>query len=153
MKALKNNVKTLKNIFNSLLTIKDSVFIFYMVTYLIVTERKTKNIENFFFDNIFDILLVQKCTNIKAFEVEDNSYFDIIILCTVNSNTQMVSSVKKLKELVKSQNKNFFSEGLDSSWGLVEFEGVGIHFFSDEAREYYNLEDLLFDSNLVHQYG
>ena len=153
LKALKNNVKTLKNIFNSLLTIKDSVFIFYMVTYLIVTERKTKNIENFFFDNIFDILLVQKCTNIKAFEVEDNSYFDIIILCTVNSNTQMVSSVKKLKELVKSQNKNFFSEGLDSSWGLVEFEGVGIHFFSDEAREYYNLEDLLFDSNLVHQYG
>ena len=153
MKALKNNVKTLKNIFNSLLTIKDSVFIFYMVIYLIVTERKTKNIENFFFDNIFDILLVQKCTNIKAFEVEDNSYFDIIILCTVNSNTQMVSSVKKLKELVKSQNKNFFSEGLDSSWGLVEFEGVGIHFFSDEAREYYNLEDLLFDSNLVHQYG
>ncbi len=153
LKALKNNVKTLKNIFNSLLTIKDSVFIFYMVTYLIVTERKTKNIENFFFDNIFDILLVQKCTNIKAFEVEDNSYFDIIILCTVNSNTQMVSSVKKLKELVKSQNKKFFSEGLDSSWGLVEFEGVGIHFFSDEAREYYNLEDLLFDSNLVHQYG
>ena len=153
LKALKNNVKTLKNIFNSLLTIKDSVFIFYMVTYLIVTERKTKNIENFFFDNIFDILLVQKCTNIKAFEVEDNSYFDIIILCTVNSNTQMVSSVKKLKELLKSQNKNFFSEGLDSSWGLVEFEGVGIHFFSDEAREYYNLEDLLFDSNLVHQYG
>ena len=60
---------------------------------------------------------------------------------------------KKLKELLKSQNKNFFSEGLDSSWGLVEFEGVGIHFFSDEAREYYNLEDLLFDSNLVHQYG
>ena len=153
LKALKNNVKTLKNIFNSLLTIKDSVFIFYMVTYLIVTERKTKNIENFFFDNIFDILLVQKCTNIKAFEVEDNSYFDIIILCTVNSNTQMVSSVKKLKELVKSQNKNFFSEGLDSSWGLVEFEGVGIHFFSDEAREYYNLEDLFFDSNLVNQYG
>ena len=124
-----------------------------MVIYLIVTERKTKNIENFFFDNIFDILLVQKCTNIKAFEVEDNSYFDIIILCTVNSNTQMVSSVKKLKELLKSQNKNFFSEGLDSSWGLDEFEGVGIHFFSDEAREYYNLEDLLFDSNLVHQYG
>ena len=118
-----------------------------------MTERQTKNTENFFFDSVFDILLVQKCTNIKVYEVEDNSYFDIIILCTVNSNTQMVSSVKKLKELVKSQNKNFFSEGLDSSWGLVEFEGVGIHFFSDEAREYYNLEDLLFDSNLVHQYG
>ena len=124
-----------------------------MVTYLIVTERKTKNIENFFFDNIFDILLVQKCTNIKAFEVQENSYFDVIIMCTANSNTQMVSSVKKLKKLVESKNKNFFSEGLDSSWALVEFEGVGIHFFTKEAREYYNLEDLFFDSNLVDQYG
>ena len=36
---------------------------------------------------------------------------------------------------------------------LVEFEGVGIHFFTEEAREYYNLEDLFFDSNLVNQYG
>ena len=153
LKALKNNVKTLKNIFNSLLTIKDSVFIFYMVTYLIVTERQTKNTENFFLDSVFDILLIQKCTNIKVYEVEKNSYLDVIVLCNVNSNTQMVSSVKKLKELVKSKNKNFFSEGLDSSWALVEFEGVGIHFFTEEAREYYNLEDLFFDSNLVNQYG
>ena len=84
---------------------------------------------------------------------EKNSYLDVIVLCNVNSNTQMVSSVKKLKELVKSKNKNFFSEGLDSSWALVEFEGVGIHFFTEEAREYYNLEDLFFDSNLVNQYG
>ena len=124
-----------------------------MVIYLIVTERQTKNTENFFFDSVFDILLVQKCTNIKVYEVEDNSYLDVIILCSVNSNTQMVSSVKKLKELVKSKNKNFFSEGLDSSWALVEFEAVGIHFFTEEAREYYNLEDLFFDSNLVNQYG
>ena len=154
LKALKKSVKALKNILsNFLLTIKNSVFIFYMVTYLIVTERQTKNTENFFLDSVFDILLVQKCTNIKVYEVEKNSYLDVIVLCNVNSNTQMVSSVKKLKELVKSKNKNFFSEGLDSSWALVEFEGVGIHFFTEEAREYYNLEDLFFDSNLVNQYG
>ena len=84
-----------------------------------MTERQTKNTENFFFDSVFDILLVQKCTNIKVYEVENNSYLDVIILCSVNSNTQMVSSVKKLKELVKSKNKNFFSEGLDSSCCLL----------------------------------
>ena len=77
-----------------------------MVTYLIVTERQTKNTENFFLDSVFDILLVQKCTNIKVYEVEKNSYLDVIVLCNVNSNTQMVSSVKKLKELVKSKNKS-----------------------------------------------
>ena len=124
-----------------------------MVTYLIMAEEKIKNLHNFFFESVIDILLVQKCTNIKAFEIENNSYFDVIIMCTANSNTQMVSSVKKLKKLVKSKNKNFFSEGLDSSWALVEFEGVGIHFFTEEAREYYNLDDLFFDSNLMLQYG
>ena len=109
-----------------------------MVTYLIMAEEKIKNLHNFFFESVIDILLIQKCTNIKAFEIENNSYFDVIIMCNVNSNTQMVSSIKKLKKLVKSKNKNFFSEGLDSSWALVEFEGVGIHFFTEEAREYYN---------------
>ena len=118
-----------------------------------MTERKTEFTNNFFFDNVIDILLIQKCTDIKAFKVEKNSFFDVVIMCNVTSNTQMVSSVKKLKNLVKSKNKNFFSEGIDSSWALVEFEGVGIHFFTEEAREYYNLEDLFFDSNLMLQYG
>ena len=76
-----------------------------------MAEEKIKNLHNFFFDSVIDILLVQKCTNIKAFEIENNSYFDVIIMCNVNSNTQMVSSIKKLKKLVKSKNKNFFSEG------------------------------------------
>ena len=59
----------------------------------------------------------------------------------------------KIKKSCEIKNKNFFSEGIDSSWALVESEGVGIHFFTEEAREYYNLEDLFFDSNLMLQYG
>ena len=37
-----------------------------------MTERQTKNKENFFFDSVFDILLVQKCTNIKFCAKNDN---------------------------------------------------------------------------------
>ncbi len=118
-------------------------------------SKEKKNIpqNNFFLDNIIDILLVQKCTNIKVFELKDNNYSDIAILCSANSNVQMNSSVKKIQLLAKERKQEFISEGLNSSWVLVEFLGITIHFFSEEAREYYNLEDLYFDSNLVNQYG
>ena len=97
LKARKKSVKALKNILsNFLLTIKNSVFIFYMVTYLIVTERQTKNTENFFLDSVFDILLVQKCTNIKVYEVEKNSYLDVIVLCNV---IQIPKWFRRLKNL------------------------------------------------------
>ena len=44
-----------------------------------MSERKTEFTDNFFFDNVIDILLTQKCTNIKAFKVEKNSFFDVVI--------------------------------------------------------------------------
>ena len=94
LKSVSNKPIRFLILVNSLLTIKNSVFIFYMVTYLLVTERKTEFTNNFFFDNVIDILLTQKCTNIKSFKVEKNSFFDVVIMCNVTSNTQMVSSVK-----------------------------------------------------------
>jgi len=116
-------------------------------------EKKYISKNNFFLDSIIDVLLIQKCSDIKVFDLKDNNYTDIAILCSSNSKAQMNASVKKLHLIAKENNKEFNSEGLDSSWALVEFEGVGIHFFNEEAREYYNLEDLFFDSNLIDQYA
>ncbi len=108
---------------------------------------------NFFLTNIIDILLVQKCTNIKVFDLKENNYTDLAVLCSSNSKVQMNATVKKLQLLAKENNKEFNSEGLHSTWALIEFGSITIHFFTEEAREYYNLEDLYFDSNLVDQYG
>jgi len=116
-------------------------------------EKKNISKNNFFLDNIIDILLIQKCTNIKVFDLKDNNYTDIAILCNSNSTAQMNASVRKLQLLAKENNKEFNSEGLNSTWVLIEFGNASVHFFTEEAREYYNLEDLYFDSNLVNQYG
>ena len=116
-------------------------------------EKKNISKNNFFLDSIIDILLIQKCTNIKVFDLKDNNYTDIAILCNSNSKTQMNASVRKLQLLAKENNKEFNSEGLNSTWVLIEFGSTTIHFFTEEAREYYNLEDLYFDSNLVDQYA
>ena len=40
-----------------------------MVTYLLMAEEIIKDIHNFFFENVIDVLLVQKCTNIKALAI------------------------------------------------------------------------------------
>jgi len=96
-----------------------------------VTERKTEFTNNFFFDNVIDILLTQKCTNIKAFKVEKNSFFDVVIMCNVTSNTQMVSSVKKLKNLGRM--KIFKNDIL-----VLEIDSYGIL----KKKEFYNKDDM-----------
>ena len=116
-------------------------------------EKKNISKNNFFLDSIIDVLLIQKCTDIKVFDLKDNNYTDIAILCNSNSKAQMNASVRKLQLLAKENNKEFNSEGLNSTWVLIEFGSATVHFFTEEAREYYNLEDLYFDSNLVDQYG
>jgi len=116
-------------------------------------EKKNISKNNFFLDNIIDILLIQKCTNIKVFDLKENNYTDLAVLCSSNSKVQMNATVKKLQLLAKENNKEFNSEGLNSTWVLIEFGNASVHFFTEEAREYYNLEDLYFDSNLVNQYG
>ena len=45
------------------------------------------------------------------------------------------------------------SEGMNSSWILFQSNGVSMHIFTEETREYYSIEDLYFESSLVNQYG
>ena len=92
-------------------------------------EKKNISKNNFFLDSIIDILLIQKCTNIKVFDLKDNNYTDIAILCNSNSKTQMNASVKKLQLLAKESNKEFNSEGLNSTWVLIEYGSATVHFF------------------------
>ena len=118
-------------------------------------SKENKNISknNFSLGAIIDILLIQKCTNIKVFDLKENNFMDIAVLCNSNSKAQMNASLRKLQLLAKENNKEFNSEGLNSTWVLIEFGSISIHFFTEETRQYYNLEDLYFDSNLVDQYG
>jgi ribosomal silencing factor RsfS len=44
-------------------------------------------------------------------------------------------------------------EGKDSSWLLVEVKDVLIHIFNYDSREFYNLEDIYFDCEIIYQYG
>ena len=79
-----------------------------MVTYLIMAEEKIKNLHNFFFESVIDILLVQKCTNIKAFEIENG--ISVKLECSKNfdkNKIKFVSYSNKLKPEIETIQKKF----------------------------------------------
>lgn len=123
-----------------------------MVIYLIVSNKIHKS-KNTILDSIVDILLIQNIKDIKVYEPKSDVYSDFIVISTASSNTQMNSALRKIVTYLKANGCEGISEGLNSSWILLQSEGLSLHIFLEEARDYYSIEDLYFDSNLVNQYG
>lgn len=123
-----------------------------MVIYLIVSNKIHKS-KNTILDSIVDILLIQNIKDIKVYEPKSDVYSDFIVISTASSNTQMNSALRKIVTYLKVNGFEGISEGLNSSWILLQSEGLSLHIFLEEARDYYSIEDLYFDSNLVNQYG
>ena len=152
LKIVFNNEKRLLIIFKSLLINKNSVFIFYMVTYLLVSKNIISSEINLL-EPLIDILLIQNIKDIKIYKPESDAYSDYVIISTASSNIQMNSALTKITKHIKSLEMEILSEGMNSSWILLQSNGVTLHIFTEETRDYYSIEDLYFDSNLVNQYG
>ena len=123
-----------------------------MVIYLLVTKKINKSKSNLT-NSLVDILLIQNIKNIKIYKPNLDIYSDYVIISTATSNTQMNSALTKTIKHIKSLGLKVLSEGINSSWILLQSNGVSLHIFTEEARDYYSIEDLYFDSNLVNQYG
>ncbi|MGI6030204.1 MAG: ribosome silencing factor [Eubacteriales bacterium] len=99
--------------------------------------------------NVVQILDNKKGQNIEAIRVTDISTLcEYFVLCTGGSTTQ----VKALAEEVEFKMKQDFelppsrTEGYQSgSWIVVDYGCVIVHVFSQEMREFYNLEHLWAD--------
>ena len=123
-----------------------------MVIYLLVSKKINKNKSNIV-DSIIDILLIQNIKDIKIYEPKSDVYSDYVIISTASSYVQMNSALMKIIKYIKSVGTETLSEGMNSSWILLQSNGVTLHIFTEETRDYYSIEDLYFDSNLVNQYG
>ncbi|MDC0058902.1 RsfS/YbeB/iojap family protein [Acidimicrobiaceae bacterium] len=116
-------------------------------------SNKIHKKNNTILDSLVDILLTQNIKDIKVYEPKSDVYSDFIVISTASSNTQMNSALRKIVTYLKANGFEGISEGLNSSWILLQSEGLSIHIFLEEARDYYSIEDLYFDGNLVNQYG
>jgi len=123
-----------------------------MVLYLLVTQILTLSEEqNFLLESIVDLLLTQKLTNLKVLQLQSDYFHDKVIICSSNSLIQMNSVIKKIKKDLKIS--EFIYEGENSNWLLISLKGILIQIFTEESREYYNIEDIYFDSEILYHYG
>ena len=123
-----------------------------MVIYLLVTQFLTLSEEqDFLLDSLVDLLLTQKLTNLKVLQLQSDYFHDKVIICSSNSLIQMNSVIKKIKKDLKIN--EFIYEGENSNWLLISLKGILIQIFTEESREYYNIEDIYFDSETLYHYG
>ncbi len=81
---------------------------------------------------------------------EVNSYFDYFLIATGNSHIHCKSLAKELNNFIKSQNyivKNH--PDLESGWIAIDCFDLIIHIFTEDTREYYQLEKLWADAEIV----
>ena len=106
---------------------------------------------SFVLDSLVDLLLTQKVTNIKVLKLQSDQFHDNVIICTANSLVQMSAIIKNIRKNLHI--KNFTYEGENSNWLLISVKGILIQIFTEESREYYNIEDIYFDSETLYQFG
>ena len=113
--------------------------------------RKLSRENSFVIDSLVDLLLTQKITNIKVLKLVSDQFHDNVIICTANSLVQMSAIIKNIRKNLRIQ--KFTYEGENSNWLLISVNGILIQIFTEESREYYNIEDIYFDCETLYQYG
>ena len=88
----------------------------------------------------------KKGEEVKIMEVTDlTSLADYFVICTGSSNTQINALCDAVEKALKEQAEEapLRREGYrDGTWVLLDYGAVCVHVFSQEAREFYDLERL-----------
>ena len=79
-----------------------------------------------------------------------NSYLDYFIIATSNSIIHSNALAKEIqKHLAEKGIKERAKADLGSSWILLDFNEIIVHIFTNEMREFYQLEKLWADADTI----
>jgi ribosome-associated protein len=82
----------------------------------------------------------------------ENRITDYFVICHGNSGTQVDSISYSIEDTVRKETgeKPFHREGLENCfWVLIDYGNVIVHIFQEEYRNFYSLESLWADGNVV----
>jgi len=105
-----------------------------------------------FAEEIAQIILTKKGFTIKILDLRKLSAFaDYFVICSASSDTQVKAIADAVdKELRDRGIKTYHREGYEAlNWVLLDYFDVVVHVFKSEAREYYNLEKLWGDAEVI----
>ena len=108
------------------------------------TNREVKLISE-----IVDLALEKKAIDIISLDLRGlSSVSDYYLICSADSEPQ----VKAISDNIKNNtlNKPFHLEGYEQfRWVLLDYGEIMVHIFRTKDREYYNLEKLWADAELL----
>ena len=95
-------------------------------------------------DDCCKLLNDQKAEHTLCLDIiKYNGYFDYFIITTGSSKIHCRAIAKYVRELfAKSGYKEKGKPDLDSPWIILDFDELLVHIFTQDAREYYQLEKL-----------
>lgn len=90
----------------------------------------------------------KKAYDIKVIKIDELTIVaDYFVIASANSNTHVHALADEVEyQLDLAGIKADHIEGRATGWVLLEYEGVVVHLFLDDARKYYNLERLWEDA-------
>ena len=89
---------------------------------------------------------------IKALETgELTTLAEYFVLCTGTSNTQIKALADAVEEALSNagEEPHHIEGHRDGTWVLMDYSAVVVHIFTEEAREFYDLERLWKDAKDV----
>jgi ribosome-associated protein len=98
---------------------------------------------------IVDLLIIKKADNIKVLNLTKvNSYLDYFVIVTANSESHLRGLAKELTRLMKKlkEKKINLAQPGQKGWILMDYVDIIIQLFTEEMRNFYNLEKLWGDS-------
>ena len=94
----------------------------------------------------------KKAKEIKVIEIGDlTTLADYFVIAAGTSNTQISALSDVVEEYLKREGEMALRrEGYrDGTWVLLDYGSIAVHIFSEEAREFYDLERLWRDGTEV----
>ena len=100
---------------------------------------------------VYEALADKKGADIVGLELGDSSAIaDVFILVTGNSEVHMKTLMEAAEEALEKNGRTVRTEGESSSnWRLLDGGDVAVHIFSHKGREFYKIEKLWADAELL----
>lgn len=102
---------------------------------------------------IVDVISDMKGEDIVLMDLRDlTPLTDFFVICTADNERQLKAMVEKVTDTLKRQHDVavWRVEGRESrGWVLIDYADVVVHIFSEEQREYYDLEGLWNDARVL----
>lgn len=100
---------------------------------------------------IVKVLDDKKAIDIKTIHITEYSIVaDYFVIANGTSNTHVKSLAEEVEfKLGELGVKPSHIEGRATGWILLDYGSVIVHIFTPESREYYNLERLWSDANMI----